>query len=79
MLRLPQGPYLDPHCTFFSNMISAGLRFKLNNIIQEYDADRKMRQNSREQSLISYFHTLKAQMSELPLSSRCVNEKMTTS
>ena len=64
MLRMPQGPYLDPHCTFFSKMksadickdwvggltkkslISAGLRFKLNNIIQEYNADRKMRQNS---------------------------------
>ena len=63
MLRLPQGPYLDPHCTFFSKIKSADickdwvrgltkrksdqrLPFKLNNIIQEYNADRKMRQNS---------------------------------
>ena len=62
MLRLPQGPYLDPHCTFFSKTKSADickdwvrgltkksdqrLRFKLNNIIEEYNADRKTRQNS---------------------------------
>ena len=94
MPRLPQDPYLDPHCTFFSKIKSADickdwvrgltkksdqrLRFKFNNIIQEYNADRKMRQNSLGQILISYFHTLKAQMSELPLSSLCVNEKMTT-
>ena len=38
-----------------------------------------MRAVALGQILISYFHTLKAQMSELPLSSRCVNEKMTTS
>ena len=25
MLRLPQGPYLDPHCTFFSKMKSADI------------------------------------------------------
>ena len=56
------GPYLDPHCTFVSKIKSADicnywvrgltkrsaqrLRFKLINIIQEYNADRKMRQNS---------------------------------
>ena len=25
MLRLPQGPYLDPHCTFFSKIKSADI------------------------------------------------------
>ena len=59
--------YLDPHCTVVSKIKSADickdwvrsftkmsdqrLRFKLKNIIQEYNADKKMRQNSREQSL----------------------------
>ena len=60
------GPYLDPHCTFFSKIKSADickdwnrgltkmsgqrLRFKLKNKIQEYNADRKMRQKNHENS-----------------------------
>ena len=83
------GPNLDPHCAFFSNIKSADIYRTWSEVwqkglisvfasIQEYKRRQKyaptfMKAVALGQILISYFHTL----SELLLSSRCVDQKMT--
>ena len=62
----------------FDKKVWSASLLQVKNIIQEYNAPKFMRAVALGQILISYFHTLNTD-EELPLSSCCVNEKISTS